>query len=318
VPSLTVTPSEAGQRLDRYLRKVLRGMPASHIYKLLRTRKVRVNGKRARSERILAAGDQIIVHVPEDQFKKDTRRKRRPATRLDFRVVFEDEFLLVVAKPPGLAVHPGAGHSSNSLIDQVHAYLEVDDRPSSFRPSLAHRLDRDTSGLIMVGKSIEVVVELGKMLRDGKIEKSYLALVRGKPSPRRGTWDFEVRRRDVPGTTRPGLTAYQVTSTRKLQLGRGRTLQISLLSLSLLTGRTHQIRSHLQQAGYPLAGDRRYGDPEFNRLLRERYQLRRQFLHAYRLRLRHPVTGKPHKWTDPYPDDLAPLAKSLRLGIPPE
>ena len=321
MPALTVTHSEAGQRLDRYLRKILRGMPVSHIYKLLRTRKIRVNGKRARAERMLAAGDQVIVHVPEDQFKKDTRVKKRPATRLDFRVLFEDEFLLTVSKPPGLAVHPGAGHSSNSLIDQIHAYLEVDDRPSSFRPSLAHRLDRDTSGLIMVGKTIEVVGRLGRMLKDGQIEKSYLALVRGTPSPRRGTWEFEVRRRDAPGPARPGRTAYKVTCTRKLELGRrgrGPSVQVSLLNLSLLTGRTHQIRSHLQQAGHPLAGDRRYGDPEFNRLLKERYRLGRQFLHAYRLRMKHPVTGKQCSWTDPYPDDLAPLAKSLRLGIPPE
>lgn len=319
MPALTVTPGEAGQRLDRYLRKILRGMPVSHIYKLLRTRKVRVNGKRARPERVLAAGDQVIVHVPEDQFEKDVRRKKRSATRLDFRVVFEDEFLLVVSKPPGLAVHPGAGHSSNSLIDQIHAYLEVDDRPSSFRPSLAHRLDRDTSGLVMVGKTIEVVAGLGRMLKDGRIEKSYLALVRGRPSPPRGTWEFEVRRHDVPGSTQPGRTAYQVTCTRKLGLGRGGrspSLQVSLLALALLTGRTHQIRSHLQQAGHPLAGDRRYGDPEFNRLLKERYRLRRQFLHAYRLCLKHPLTGKPHNWTDPYPEDLAPLARSLRLGIP--
>ena len=170
MPTLTVSSAEAGQRLDRYLRKILTGMPIGHIYKLLRTRKIRVNGKRARADRVLETNDQVIVHVDQARFEEDTQRVRRPATRMDFRVVFEDPHLLVVAKPAGLPVHPGAGHRSNSLIDQVHAYLEVDDRPASFRPSLAHRLDRDTSGLIMVGKTIESVSQLGRMLKDGRVD----------------------------------------------------------------------------------------------------------------------------------------------------
>jgi 23S rRNA pseudouridine955/2504/2580 synthase len=327
VPTLTVDRSEAGQRLDRYLRKVLPGMPTSHIFKLLRTRKVRLNGKRARGEQKVRAGDQVLIHMDEARFQEDTRRARPRATRMDFHLVFEDEHLLVVGKPPFLAVHPGAGHRGDSLIDQVHAYLEVAGGPAAFRPSLAHRLDRDTSGLVLVGKTVEVLQALGRMLKAGAVEKSYLALARGVPRPRKGTWEFEVKRRDVPGSTggrRPsrgrkdagGRTAYRVATTRKLERPRGKPVQVSLLALNLLTGRTHQIRSHLLQAGHPLAGDRRYGDRDFNRLLRERYGLKRQFLHAYRLILDHPVTGKACRWVDPYPDDLEPIARALRLGVP--
>jgi 23S rRNA pseudouridine955/2504/2580 synthase len=131
---------------------------------------------------------------------------------------------------------------------------------------------------------------------------------------------MKVRRRGLPGESakpaKPGRTDYRVAIERKLSVSGKKSVPVSLLTLQLITGRTHQIRSHLQQVKHPLAGDRRYGDKDFNRVLAERYGLRRQFLHAYRLNLVHPVTGRKHNWTDGYPEDLAGLAKSLRLGIP--
>lgn len=325
--TLTVDKNGAGQRLDRYLGKILGGMPRSHIFKMIRTRKVRVNGKRAKPQQMLDVGDTIIVHLPPESFERDSQRKRPAATSIDFSIKFEDQYLLVVSKPPFLPVHPGAGHRSNSLIDQVQAYLEVEPGPSAFRPSLVHRLDRDTSGLVMIGKTIDVVRRLSEMLRAGKVKKSYLALAYGIPRPRRGSWEFAIERRDVPGARcsgrrsrrgaqRAALTDYRVAATRKLSLGRGRVRSLSLLTLGLRTGRTHQIRSHLLQAGHPLAGDVRYGDRELNKILRERYALARQFLHAFRLVLEHPVSGRRCRWTDPYPPDLQPLAEDLRLGIP--
>ncbi len=327
MPTLTVDKNGAGQRLERFLRKILGGMPKSHVFKLLRTRKVRVNGKRAGAGLVLSAGDTIIIHMPPEAYERDTRRKPTAATSIDFAVKFEDEHLLVVSKPPFLPVHPGAGHRSNSLIDQVHTYLEIDPGPTVFRPSLAHRLDRDTSGLVMIGKTIEVVRRLSKMLRMGQVEKSYLALAKGIPRPKKGTWEFDIERRDVPGSRRAGRssragkkpagrTDYRVVATRKLRTGRGHDLSVSLLTLRLKTGRTHQIRSHLLQAGHPLAGDIRYGDRALNQALREGYKLYRQFLHAFRLVLDHPISGKRYRWTDPFPNDLQPLVSSLRLGIP--
>ncbi len=327
MPELIVDQNGAGQRLDRYLRKVLRAVPVSHLFKMIRTRKVRVNGKRAKAQQVLAVGDKVLLHMPAENFEKDTQRPVRKATSMDFQIRYEDEELLVVSKPPNLPVHPGAGHLDNSLIDQVHAYLEVGPGPAVFRPSLVHRLDKDTSGLVMVGKTIEVVRRLSRMLSDDQVKKSYLALARGVPEPRMGTWDFMVRRKDVPSARRVktpsrgrkdavGRTRYRVAITRRVQLSRSETVKMSLLVLRLLTGRTHQIRSHLEQAGFPLAGDRRYGIRELNILLKERYDLRRQFLHAYLLELPHPLSGSPLRITDPYPDDLAALARSLRLGMP--
>jgi 23S rRNA pseudouridine955/2504/2580 synthase len=325
VPTLKIDRNDAGQRLDRFLKKALPGMPKGHIFKLLRTRKVRVNGRRAKGDRVLKRGDEIILHMDESQFQKDSRRRKRRAVGMDFKIIFEDEHLLVVSKPPFLPVHPGAGHTQNSLIDQVHAYLEADARPDVFRPSLAHRLDRDTSGLLLIGKSVGVLQELSRMLKEGRVEKRYLALARGVPRPRKGTWEFEVQRRDVPGKAQSkprgrkdqaGRTSYRVAATRKLKPEKGPTLEISLLVLKLHTGRTHQIRSHLDQAGHPLLGDVRYGDRVLNKLLKKRYNLRRQFLHAFRLGLAHPETGKKLKLVDPYPQDLKPIAQSLRLGVP--
>ena len=325
MPTLKIDRGDAGQRLDRFLKKALPGMPTGHIFKLLRTRKVRVNGRRARGDLVLKKGDEIILHMDDAQFRKDTRRRKRPAAGMDFQLVFEDEHLLVVSKPPFLAVHPGAGHKQNSLIDQVHAYLEADTRPDVFRPSLAHRLDRDTSGLLLVGKSVSVLQELSRMLKEGRVEKRYLALARGVPQPEKGTWEFEVQRRDVPGKSKKtkrgrkdqaGRTSYRVAVTRKLKLEKNPSLEVSLLVLKLHTGRTHQIRSHLTQAGHPLLGDVRYGDRVLNKLLKKRYNLRRQFLHAFRLGLIHPETGKKLNLVDPYPPDLKSIAQSLRLGIP--
>jgi len=327
MPEVRIGKDEAAQRLDRFLGKLLRGMPRGHIYKLLRTRKVRVNGRRAKADRILAEGDLVLIHMPREQFEKDARRKPGRAESLDFEIKFEDEHLLVVSKPPFLPVHPGAGHASNSLIDQVHAYLGIGDEARAFRPSLAHRLDRDTSGLVVIGKSANVVRELGSMFKRGKVEKSYLALARGVPRPRSGTWDFTVRRRDVrrarddrsPDRGRKdarGKTAYRVSLVRDLAGPGGKKLRLCLLVIRLLTGKTHQIRSHLQQAGYPLAGDVRYGDKELNKLLRKEFGLKRQFLHAFRLALKHPVSGKRQVFKAAYPPDLDPLATALRLRIP--
>lgn len=325
MPTLKIDQGDAGQRLDRFLKKALPGMPTGHIFKLLRTRKVRVNRRRARADQILQSGDEIILHMDDARFRQDSRRRRRPAAGMDFRVVFEDRHLLVVSKPPFLPVHPGAGHRQNSLIDQVHAYLEADARPGVFRPSLAHRLDRDTSGLLLLGKSVAILQALSRMLKEGRVDKRYLALAAGVPDPRQGAWEFEVQRRDVPGKAkpkdrgrrdRPGRTSYRVAATRKLKTDKGPPLQISLLVLTLHTGRTHQIRSHLDQAGHPLLGDPRYGDRSLNKLLKKRYNLRRQFLHAFRLGLVHPETGKRLDLVDPYPPDLNPVAQSLRLGIP--
>jgi 23S rRNA pseudouridine955/2504/2580 synthase len=325
VPTLKIDRNDAGQRLDRFLKKVLPGMPVGHIFKLLRTRKVRVNGRRARGSLVLQKGDEIILHMDQAQFEKDSRRPERRAAGMDFNVVFEDEHLLVVSKPPFLPVHPGAGHKQNSLIDQVHAYLEAQDHPGAFRPSLAHRLDRDTSGLLLVGKTVSVLQKLSRMLKEGRVEKLYLALAAGVPEPKQGTWEFEVVRRDVLGRgtkkergrkDRAGRTSYRVAATRNLKGEKGPPLKVSLLVLKLHTGRTHQIRSHLNQAGHPLLGDVRYGDRVLNNLLKKRYNLRRQFLHAYRLGLIHPETKRKLDLVDPYPPDLRSIAQSLRLGIP--
>ncbi|MBW2699569.1 MAG: RluA family pseudouridine synthase [Deltaproteobacteria bacterium] len=328
MPELNVDTDGAGQRLDRFLQKIMPGMHRGHLFKMLRTRKVRVNGKRARGELRLAKGDRITLHMDPALFEEDTQRKAPQGNRIDFGVVHEDKHLLVVNKPPMLAVHPGAGHDSNSLIDQIHTYLEVDDRPTSFRPSLAHRLDKDTSGLIMVGKDAETLRRLSKMFQARDLTKKYLALVPGRFRQRNGVWEMEVERKDVPGSRKSnkppsrgrkdktGTTAWRVGVERRLKIPDYKTLPLTLLVLTLLTGRTHQIRSHLLQAGHPIVGDPRYGDRDLNRLLKRHFALKRQFLHAYRLNLKHPITNKDLKLSAPYPADLLPLVQAMRLGVP--
>ncbi len=318
MPETTISPDEAGQKLHRYLARLLPGLTRGQLHKLIRTRKVRVNGRKAEAHTVLNAGDRVLIHMSPEGLARARKAASRRADSIDFEIRYEDDCLLVVSKPAGLPVHPGAGHRKNSLIDQVHAYLEVDEN-AEFRPALVHRLDRDTSGLVVIGKTYRAVRRLGEAFKAGRVRKSYLALCLGTPRPRRGTWQLEVRRLDVKTKSEReaglGITEYKVALERKLHLG-SESLEVALLVLRLKTGRTHQIRSHLLQAGHPLVGDPRYGNRELNRLVAGRFGLRRQFLHAYRLRFEHPVTGNPLRLADPYPDDLQPMVSALRLGVP--
>jgi 23S rRNA pseudouridine955/2504/2580 synthase len=321
VITFTVSPDAAGQRLDKLVRKALRDVPLSHVYKMFRTRKVRVNGARGRPEQLVQAGDAVAIRGDEDQLlaaRGEAPSAPRRASEPTFRVLLEDDDLLVVDKPAGLAAHPGTGIVGATLVEMARGYLHVPDDlpPTEFRPSPAHRLDRDTSGIVLVAKTRKAMVALGESFTTGEgVKKTYLALVKGKMPRESGVIDLPLSEHEQTSRSKAqrgvnfqeALTRWKVVSSMK---------EASLLSVGIETGRTHQIRRHLEAAGHPVAGDRRYGDFAFNRAAKQRWGLGRMFLHAWKLELPHPVGGAPLRLEAELPPALREVLSRMNLHGP--
>ncbi|MDQ5848910.1 MAG: RluA family pseudouridine synthase [Pseudomonadota bacterium] len=289
--SLEVGEESAAQRIDNFLLRLLKGVPKSHVYRILRSGEVRVNSGRVGPQYRLAVGDR--VRVPP------IRISAKPAEPkpVEFPVVYEDAALLVVDKPSGVAVHGGSGISFG-VIESLRAA-----RPQAKLLELVHRLDRDTSGLLMIAKKRSALVELHRMLREGEVEKIYLAVVKGR-------WQGEAREIREPlhkyvnaqGERRVSVAQGGMTAVTRVKALKA-TDQFSRLEIRLLTGRTHQIRVHLAHAGHPVLGDDKYGDFALNRELASK-GFKRLFLHANKLGFRHPLSTERMRLTSPLPEDM--------------
>ena len=287
---------ETGRRLDRFLKKTLGNASLSFIYRIIR-KDVKVNGRRASGELLLAGGDVVEIFLPEDQLKDLIEKKRTalPAAWKQFSVIFEDENILVVDKPFGLLVHGDRTEKKNTLTNQVLNYLISTggydpDGAGTFTPAPVNRLDRNTTGLVLFGKTLPATKELAVMLKgsengNANIAKEYLTIVKGKLEKEVILRAYMTRDKERNMTQvlkeKTENSTIMVTEILPLMAGKGYTL----IEARLHTGRTHQIRAQLADAGYPVIGDRKYGDDEVNRRVSERYGLRTQLLHAYRLRV---------------------------------
>jgi len=300
VRHLVIDEGSAGQRIDNFLVRTLKGVPKSHIYRILRSGEVRVDGGRARPELKLAAGQ--TVRVPP--LRVATRDDASPALPRDFPVLHEDAQLLIVDKPAGVAVHGGSG-IRHGLIEQVRAA-----RPELRDLELVHRLDRETSGVLLLAKKRSALRRLHDELRDGATDKHYLALVDGR-------WRDDKRAVKAPllkyvtaeGERRVSVSKDGQPSETVFRLLR-RWPQACLLDCELLTGRTHQIRAHLAHTGHPVAHDDKYGDYGWNHEL-TRMGLKRMFLHAARMRFTHPASGEAMTVEAPLPPALAGFVERL-------
>ncbi|PYO81893.1 MAG: RNA pseudouridine synthase [Gemmatimonadetes bacterium] len=288
---LEVGEESAAQRIDNFLLRRLKGVPKSHVYRVLRSGEVRVNSARVKPEYRLKPGDRI--RLPPVRVSE---RKAPIARPLEFPVVYEDAALLVIDKPAGVAVHGGSG-VSYGVIESLRAA-----RPQAKLLELAHRLDRDTSGLLIVAKKRSALVELHRLLREAAVEKVYVAVVKGAVKK--------------PLEIREPLHKYvSATGERRVSVGAGGRQAVtrvkplkandhySVLEVRLLTGRTHQIRVHLAHAGHPILGDDKYGDFPLNRAV-AKLGVRRLFLHARRLGFAHPVTGEGISLESKLPEDM--------------
>jgi len=299
-----IDEASAGQRIDNYLLRVAKGVPKSHIYRILRSGEVRVNGGRVQQTYRLAEGDE--VRIPPIRVAEPTRSAPAPAGK-PLPVVFEDEALIVIDKPAGKAVHGGSG-VSYGVIEQLRVQ-----RPEVRMLELAHRLDRETSGLLIVAKKRSALTALHDMMREGRIEKRYLTLVPGR-------WNNPLQHVKVAlhkYLTGDGERRVRVSDEGKPAHSIVRLVQrwrdYSLLEVELKTGRTHQIRVHLAHLGFPLCGDDKYGDFALNKRL-ESEGLKRMFLHAAKLKFAHPLTGEALSFEAPLPEELQGFVD--RLGAP--
>ena len=315
VSLITVAEHEAGQRLDNYLIKILKGVPKSHIHRIIRAGEVRLNKKRCKPDSRIQTGDLLRippVRTAEKQRSSENRAQAVPAR--EFTIIYEDDALLVIDKPAGIAVHGGSGVSFG-VIEQIRRA-----RPEARYLELVHRLDKDTSGLLMIAKKRSALVKLHEAIRNDHPKKIYLALGVGKlPNDR-----FHVKLPLFKYTGAQGEKMVRVSEDGQSAHTIFRVLNrfsddllhqvglshLTLVQATLKTGRTHQIRVHLQSQHCPIAGDERYGDYQANKRL-QKLGLKRMFLHAAELHLDHPLTGEKLILKAPLPQDLAQFVLML-------
>lgn len=286
---IVVQRGEPAKKLENFLKKQF---PIGYVRKLFRKNGVRVNDHRAKPHDSLHAGDRVQIYIPFE--KKAPKATQAPSVpKID--AIYEDENLLVIDKPAGLAVHES---KSDRKKDTILGILENRYRDGSVRPLLVHRLDKDTSGLLAIAKNSKTAAELESAFETGKVDKQYLCLVTGRLPNNEGTVELPLPGRE--GHTVRALTHYRVIK---------RFSETTLVRVIIETGRLHQIRLHFAKLGYPVVMDDQHGDFGFNKKFRKEYGLKRQFLHAEKLRLSY--AGKLREWTAPLPTDLEAIVTSL-------
>ena len=323
----TIGKNDAGQRLDRWLTKTLPLLPAPLMQKYIRLKRVKVNGKGSARDVRLKTGDVLQLYI-NDEFFEIPREENRFLSVFKPRlsIVYEDESILLLDKPPGLVVHPDKEEKVNTLLTHLQAYLYQKKewnpyREHSFAPALCNRIDRNTGGIVIAAKNAEALRVMNQKIKDRELSKYYLAAVHGVPSPRdgelRGYLSKDEAKNQVAISRRPSKDA-------KLAVTRYRTLAVqdglSLVECDLITGRTHQIRALFAAAGHPLLGDRKYGKPSD----RVRYQRDFQALYSYRLTfhftsdagLLAPLDGR--SFTVPEVDFVSRYFGSQSNFLPPE
>ncbi len=285
---IIVDEKEANQRLDKFLLKYLNRSPKSFVYKMLRKKNFKYNGKRAKGNEILVSNDKIQMYLSEATINKFRKVKEAPSAKPTFEVIYEDENVLIINKPLGLLTQPDA-KDQNTLTEQILTYLynkgEYDPESyQGFRPAPCNRLDRNTAGIVMVGKSLQATQAIHEMLRTQEISKYYMSIVLGRvegPMVLKGYHEKNKYKNQVSISDQYVKGAKEV-ETRILPLqANGR---YSLIEVQLVTGKTHQIRAHLATINHPIIGDPKYGDKEENEYFLRKYSLKHQFLCAYKIK----------------------------------
>ncbi|MGH7854839.1 MAG: RluA family pseudouridine synthase [Candidatus Binatia bacterium] len=290
---IVLPAKETPKKLENFLKKEF---PIGYVRKLFRKNGVRINSRRAREDDVVRAGDRIQLYVPFEATKKTLTPSRSSS---GFETIFEDEALLVINKPTGIAVHEGRTVSKR---ESILGILENRYRDSAIAPRLVHRIDKGTSGLLMIAKNQQTAEEMEDIFESGEVGKEYLCLVVGRVRSTDGEIDFPLPGRE--GSPVRALTRFRVVK---------RFSETTLVRVQIETGRLHQIRLHFAKLGYPVVMDDQHGDFGFNKRFRKEYGLKRQFLHAEKLKIKY--RGKQRAWTAPLANDLKqvlPLLENLQ------
>ena len=302
---VTVDENSDGQRLDNFLMRQLKGVPKTHVYRIIRSGEVRINKGRAQADTRVHTGD--VVRLPPVRVSdKIAEKLDNPAPAREFPILLEDDHLIAIDKPAGVAVHGGSGVSFG-VIEQLRRA-----RPQAKFLELVHRLDRETSGILLVAKKRSALTNLQDQFRERETGKTYLALVVGAWPANKKVLDKPLVKFLLPGKDgHDGERRVKVTSKNDPLGMKSVTLvkvaqkseKFTLLEVTIKTGRTHQIRVHLASEGFAIAGDDKYGDFEVNKAL-QKQGLKRMFLHAWRLQFDHPATGERVALTAELPTEL--------------
>ncbi len=283
---IDISSQDGGQRLDKFLIKYLNKAPKSFIYKMLRKKNIKLNDRKASGDEIIANGDVIKLFLADETIESFREKRIIKKAKIDFKIVYEDENIIICDKPQGLIAHPDKKHKSNTLNDQLIYYLtkkgEYDPENSlGFVPSICNRLDLNTSGMVTMGKNLAATQELNRGFKDRLIEKYYLTVVKGVVANAGIVEGYHIKddKNLVSLSDIDNGGSYVCTHYRPLT-NNGK---YTLLEVKLETGKSHQIRVCMKYIGHPIIGDRKYGDREENRFFVKNYGLDNQFLHSYRL-----------------------------------
>ena len=285
---VNITGKEEKQRLDKFLLKYFNNAPKSFVYKMLRKKRIKFNGKKAEGNEIIKNGDKLQMYIAPETMDSLMSEKEIVKAERHFGIVYEDDNILVVSKPAGLLSHPESSADKNTLIDQILYYLyekgEYDmSKESSFTPAICNRLDRNTGGIVIAGKNLAAVQAVNKAIAQRKIKKYYITMVRGEFTQEKELFGYHVKdeltntvkvlKKEAPGAKKI-FTKVKPIAVKD---------NFSLLEIDLITGKSHQIRAHLKSMGYPVIGDRKYGEMRVNTRFKDKYGLNNQFLFAYKI-----------------------------------
>ncbi len=300
-----VSPENSHERLDSFISAFKSGLSRSYVQKLIKQGLVAVNAKIEKASYKLKNGDRIDLAVPDEP------EDMLIPEDLPLDIIYEDEYIIVVNKPPQMVVHPGAGNKGGTLINALLFRCgKLASIGAPLRPGVVHRLDRDTSGIIVVAKDDTAYLNLCKQFQERKVEKFYLALLYGSLKKDRGEISAAIGRaisdrKKMSTKTRKGKEAVTRFEVMK------RFKSATLVKVKIITGRTHQIRVHFSASGHPVLGDKTYGKKTSIKFPQKTIYFNRQMLHAYNLKFQHPINGQPLEFTAPMPEDLEEAIKEL-------
>ena len=315
---IEIGTNEAGQRLDKFLRKLLKDVPLSKIFKALRKGDVRVNGSKQKENYSLQINDVIEIKYIQST-KEDPKEKFIKVNASGMKITYEDSNILIVEKWPNILVHPDEKGKEASLTDYVLSYLNekgdyLPENEITFTPATCNRLDRNTSGIVIFGKNFEALRTMNEMIREGKVEKYYNALVKGKIKD--GLYKGYIHKNEEANISK--IYDEKVNDSKEIAM-EVKTIRTngaySLLEIDLITGRSHQIRAHLSHLGAPIIGDNKYGDRKLNSFFANKFGLDCQFLYAYKLIFRNTPDKLEYLNNKTITESLPPVFKKIKNDV---